>query len=144
MLVKIAPCTMIEAFPPIKLLERLSMAIACDTAAELGSNPVCKHQIQPEFGDEQTDAGRYCRTHLARPNSLARTRTGSLFIFPVQLTTFRIDNLTRLIHTLAICMTIYTHTTRISLHVVNVLFRLVLSCLVLSCLVLAYTIFRHK
>ena len=45
-------------------------------AAEIGSNPVCKHQIQPEYGDEQADAGRDCRTRLARPNSQARTRTG--------------------------------------------------------------------
>ena len=29
-----------------------------DAAAELGSNPVSKHQIQPEYGDEQADAGR--------------------------------------------------------------------------------------
>ena len=29
-----------------------------DAAAEIGRNPVSKHQIQPEFGDEQTDAGR--------------------------------------------------------------------------------------
>ncbi|CAN0409356.1 unnamed protein product, partial [Ascophyllum nodosum] len=28
-----------------------------------------KHQIQPEYGDEQADAGRDCRTRLARPNS---------------------------------------------------------------------------
>ena len=28
-----------------------------DAAAELGRNPVSKHQIQPEYGDEQTDAG---------------------------------------------------------------------------------------
>ena len=28
------------------------------TAAELGRNPVSKHQIQPEYGDEQADAGR--------------------------------------------------------------------------------------
>ena len=31
-----------------------------------------------------------------------------IFIFPVQLTTCRIGNLTRLIHTLAICLTIHT------------------------------------
>ena len=30
---------------------------------------VCKHQIQSEYGDEQTDAGRDCRNCLARPNS---------------------------------------------------------------------------
>ena len=27
-------------------------------AAELGRDPVSKHQIQPEYGDEQADAGR--------------------------------------------------------------------------------------
>ena len=27
-------------------------------AAEIGRNPVSKHQIQPEYGDEQADAGR--------------------------------------------------------------------------------------
>ena len=29
-----------------------------DAAAELGRNPVSKHQTQPEYGDEQADAGR--------------------------------------------------------------------------------------
>ena len=29
-----------------------------DAAAELGGNPESKHQIQPENGDGQTDAGR--------------------------------------------------------------------------------------
>ena len=29
-----------------------------DAAAEHGRNPVSKHQIQPEYGDEQADAGR--------------------------------------------------------------------------------------
>ena len=29
-----------------------------DAAAELGRNPVSEHQIQPEYGDEQADAGR--------------------------------------------------------------------------------------
>ena len=43
---------------------------------ELGRNPVSKHQIQPEYGDEQADAGRGCRTRLARPNYQVRTRTG--------------------------------------------------------------------
>ena len=37
-----------------------------DAAAELGRNPVS--QIQPEYGDEQADAGRDCRTRLAKPN----------------------------------------------------------------------------
>ena len=47
-----------------------------DAAAELGRNPKSKHQIQPGYGDEQADAGRDCRTRLARPNPQARTRTG--------------------------------------------------------------------
>ena len=54
-----------------------------DAAAELGRNPASEHQIQPEFGDEEADAGRDCRTHPARPNSQARTGTGknSLSLF---------------------------------------------------------------
>ena len=47
-----------------------------DAAAELGRNPVSKHQIQPEYGDEQADAGRDCRNRLARPNSQARMGAG--------------------------------------------------------------------
>ena len=35
-----------------------------DAAAELGKNPVSKHQIQPEYGDEKADAGR----DLANPS----------------------------------------------------------------------------
>ena len=81
-----------------------------DATAELGRNPVCKHQIQPEYGDEQADAGRDCRTRLTRSNSQARTNAdrGILF-FPVQLTTCRTGNLTRLIHTLLYVMTIHTY-----------------------------------
>ena len=48
-----------------------------DTAAEIGRNPVSKHQIQPEYGDEQADAGPDCRTRLARPNFQARMGTGT-------------------------------------------------------------------
>ena len=40
-----------------------------DAAAELGRNSVSKHQIQPEYGDEQADAGQGYLTRLARPNS---------------------------------------------------------------------------
>ena len=47
-----------------------------DATAELGGNPVSKHQIQPEYGDEQD-----CRTRLARPTSLASTGTGEYY-FP--------------------------------------------------------------
>ena len=45
-------------------------------AAEIGGDPVSKHEIQPQYGDEQADAGRDCRTRLARPNSQGRTGTG--------------------------------------------------------------------
>ena len=74
-----------------------------DAAAEIGRNPVSKHQIQPENGDEQADAGRDYRTRLTRPNSQAGTGTGKDSFFPVQLTKIRIGNLDRLIPTLAIC-----------------------------------------
>ena len=52
-----------------------------DAAAELGRKSVSKHQIQPEYGDEQADVGRDCRTRLARPNSQARTRTEGNTVF---------------------------------------------------------------
>ena len=48
-----------------------------DAAAEIGRNSVSKHHIQSEYGDEQADAGRDCKTRLARPNSQARTGTGN-------------------------------------------------------------------
>ena len=73
-----------------------------NAAAKIGRNPVSKHKIQPEYGDEQADAGQDCRTRLARPTSPARTGTGKYSFFPIQLTTSRIGNLTRLILTLAI------------------------------------------
>ena len=52
-----------------------------DAAAELGKNPVNKHQNQPKYEDEQADAGWDCRTRLARPNSQARTGQGNIY-FP--------------------------------------------------------------
>ena len=77
------------------------------TAAELGRNPVSKHQIQPEYGDEQADAGQDCRTRLARPNSQSNGDR-EIFILSVQLTTSRIGNLTRLSILLPHVMTIHT------------------------------------
>ena len=52
-----------------------------DAAAELGRNSVSKHQIQPEYGDEQADAGRNCRTRRPIPNYEARTRTTGKYSF---------------------------------------------------------------
>ena len=69
-----------------------------NAAAKIGRNPVSKHQIQAEYRDEQADAGRDGETKF--PGSIGDRE---LLIFPVQLTTSRIGNLTRLIHTLAIC-----------------------------------------
>ena len=93
-------------------LTRWRMAVlnkSMNAAAELERNPVVsKHQkIQPEHGDEQADAGRDSRTRLARSYSQARTRDRKISIFPVQLTTSRIDDqtlITRLIHTLLLLL----------------------------------------
>ena len=78
-----------------------------DAAAELGRNPVSKHQIQPKYGDEQADAGRVRQSNPSRETKFSGANGDrEIFIFPVQLTTCRIGNLTRLIHTLAICVTV--------------------------------------
>ena len=40
-------------------LTRWRMAVSyLNAAAELERDPVSKHQIQPEYGDQQADAGR--------------------------------------------------------------------------------------
>ena len=44
-----------------------------EAAAQLGREPVSKHHIQPEYGDEQADAGRDCRT-VSRDQILRRER----------------------------------------------------------------------
>ena len=67
-------------------LARWRMAVLnkyMDAAAEIGRNPVTKHQIYPEHGDEQADTGWDCQTLLARLNFQVRTRTGkySFFLF---------------------------------------------------------------
>ena len=81
-----------------------------DAAAEIGRNPVSKHQIRPEDGDEQADAGRDCRTRLETKFSGAN-EDREIFIFPAQLATSRIGNFTRLILTLAKCNDhVYIHT----------------------------------
>ena len=52
-----------------------------DAAAELGRNPVSEHQIQLKYGDEQADAGRNCRTRLARPVPRRERGQGNIY-FP--------------------------------------------------------------
>ena len=77
--------------------------------ATAGRNPVSRHRIQPNYGDdEQTDAGRDCKIRLARPNSSGANGDREISIFPVQLTTSRIGDLIRLIHILAIHMRDHT------------------------------------
>ena len=85
-----------------------------DAAAELGRNPVStRFSLSMEMS-------RLTRDGTAEPVSRdqilrhARGHSGThgdrgILIFPVQLTTSRIGNLTRLIHTLAICVTIHIH-----------------------------------
>ena len=80
-----------------------------DAAAELGRNPVSKHQIQSEYGEGQADAGRDCRTRLHETKFSGANADRGILFFLVQLTTCRIGNLTRLIPTLAICVTIHTY-----------------------------------
>ena len=66
-------------------------------AAEIGRDPVSKHQIQPEYGDEQGTG----LPNPSRETKFSGANAGrEMFIFPVQLTTNRIGNLTRLIHSL--------------------------------------------
>ena len=64
-----------------------------DAAAEIGRNPVSKHRIQPENG-EQRAGGR----GTGRPNPSRKTKFSG--IFPVELTVTGIGNLTRLTRTL--------------------------------------------
>ena len=86
-----------------------------DAVADIGRNPVSKHQVQPEYGDEQADARRDGRTRLARPNSQAY-RDREMFLSPVQLTSSRVGNLTQLIHT-----PLYVMATQIARRQVSVL-----------------------
>ena len=79
-----------------------------DAAAEHRRNLVTKYQIKPQHGDEQADAGRDCRT-VSRDQILRRERGRGKLFFPLQLTTNRVGNHTRLIHTLLYVMTIHTY-----------------------------------
>ena len=71
-----------------------------DTAAEIGRNPVSKHQIQSEYGELVVLRGTG-RLNPSRETKFSGANGDrEMFIFPVQLTTSRIGKLTRLIHTL--------------------------------------------
>ena len=77
-----------------------------DAAAELGRNPVSNTRFNLSM-----EMSRLTRDGTAEPISrdqiLRHARGQGNIIFPVQLTTSRIGNLTWLIHTLLYVMTIY-------------------------------------
>ena len=83
-----------------------------DAAAEIGRNTVSKHQVQPEYGEEQADAGRLNPSRETKFSGTYGDR--GIFIFTVQLTSSRIGNLTQLIHTLLHVMAIHTYINVIS------------------------------
>ena len=71
-----------------------------DAAAETGRNPVSKHKIHPERGESAGRRGTGL-PNLSRGTEFSGANGHrEIFIFPLQLTTSRIGNLTRLIHTL--------------------------------------------
>ena len=74
-----------------------------DAAADIRRNPVVsEHHIQSEYGDEQANAGRDCRTRPARrPNSQMRTGTGKYSFSSADHEQDWQPH--RLIYTLAIC-----------------------------------------
>ena len=83
-----------------------------DAAAELGRNPV---SISTRFSLSMEMMSSW--TGLPNPPretkfSGAKNANREMVIFPVQLTASRIGNLTRLIHTLAMCVTIHNTTTQ--------------------------------
>ena len=71
--------------------------------------PGVRTRLSMSVENEQTVVQRDGQTRLARPNSQARNEDREIFIFFFQLTTSRIGNLTRLIHTLLHVMTIHTY-----------------------------------
>ena len=82
-----------------------------DAAAELGMNPVVSSN-STRFSLSM-EMSRLTRDGTAEPVSqdqiLRHARGQGNIIFSVQLTTSRIGNLTRLIHTLLYVMTIHTY-----------------------------------
>ena len=80
-----------------------------DAAAELGRNPVSKHQIHPGYryiGWRGTGLPKPSRETKFSGSNVDREKN---IIMPVQLTTSRIGNLTQLILTPAIYVTMHTY-----------------------------------
>ena len=79
-----------------------------DVAVEIGRNPLSKHQMQPEYGERAGWRGTGHANPSRKTKVSGANRDREMLIFPVQLTTSRIGNLTRLIHTLIYGMAIDT------------------------------------
>ena len=80
-----------------------------NAAAEIGRNPVSK-RTRFTLSVEMSRLTRDRTAESVSRDQILRCERGQGNInFPVQLTTCRIGNLTRLIHTLAICVTINTY-----------------------------------
>ena len=78
-----------------------------DAAADLGRNPVSTgFSLSMEMSRLARDG---TAEPISRDQFLRRERRREIFIFPVQLTTSRIGNLTRLILLLLYVMTIHTY-----------------------------------
>ena len=81
-----------------------------DAAAEIGRNLLSKHQIQPEYEDEQTDGDGTVKP-VSRDQSFRRERGQGNINIPCSYDHEQDDNLTQLILTLARCDDhIYIHT----------------------------------
>ena len=84
-----------------------------DAAAELGRNPVSKHQLQPEYGEMSKQTRDGTAEPVSRDQILRHARGQGNIIFLCSADHEQdIGNLTRLIHTLLYVMTIhaYIHT----------------------------------
>ena len=88
-----------------------------DAAAELGRNPVStRFSLSMEMSRLTRDG---TAEPVRRDQILRHARGQGNIIFPVQLTTSRIGNLTRLVRTLLYVMTIHTYILRLNLFMVD-------------------------
>ena len=84
-----------------------------DVAAEIGTNPVSKHQIKPAYGDGAGWRGTGLPNLSREIKFSGANKDREILMFPDQLTTSRIGNITRLILTFAICDHRYIYNKRL-------------------------------
>ena len=77
-------------------------------ARKSGEIPRVSTKFDLSVENEQAGAGREAEP-VSRDQILRRERGQDRFIFPVELTTSRIGNLTRLMYTVLCVITIHTH-----------------------------------